>query len=123
MSLANSMEVTMLTRFALVGLLVMVACGGGGPGGGQDLAPEQDLATAGDMAMSPPDLNPGSALCHNAGCRKFSSYCSTDPCKCIALVADNPDPTCTGTMVTCTVDPCDGEVAACNQGNGKCVLQ
>lgn len=74
-----------------------------------------------DMTM-PMDMNPGSATCHSAGCRAYSSYCSTSACTCIGVIADNPDPPCTGTTVTCTADPCAGKTASCNHGTGACVV-
>lgn len=80
------------------------------------------LSSMASMDMGSPDMSPGSSTCHQAGCRKFASYCSTNACTCIALIRDNPDPVCAGTMVTCTTDPCAGKTASCNHGTGQCVL-
>lgn len=73
---------------------------------------------------TPDDMgSAGSATCHQAGCRAFSSYCSTDACTCIPLIADHADPVCTGTTVSCLSDPCAGKTSGCNHGTGMCVLQ
>jgi hypothetical protein len=74
------------------------------------------------MVTAPADMAMGSATCHSAGCRTFASYCSTNACTCIAIIKDNPDPVCAGTMVACVVDPCAGKTATCNHGTGKCDL-
>lgn len=81
-----------------------------------------DLSTVAD-ASAPPDLYTGSATCHAAGCRTFSSYCSTTGCACIPVIADNPDPVCAGKTIQCLADPCDKHTAACNHGTGMCVLK
>jgi hypothetical protein len=60
--------------------------------------------------------------CQNANdCKLFSSYCSTDPCKCIPLEKKQPNPVCNGMKVTCFVDPCLNKSAFCN--NGTCDVQ
>lgn len=63
-----------------------------------------------------PDTDPGGSCSNPTDCRLFSSYCSTDPCKCIPLLKGEPSPKCAGTMVTCLVDPCNGKTADCAAG-------
>lgn len=60
--------------------------------------------------------------CQNANdCKLFSSYCSTDPCKCLPLGKNDPNPICNGQKVTCLIDPCLNKSPFCN--NGKCDVQ
>lgn len=54
-------------------------------------------------------------------CRKFSSYCATDPCKCLGLKATDPEPICSGPSVTCFIDPCEGKTVEC--AAGACVVK
>ncbi len=112
----------MFAGHALILLMTLAACGTPVPGPGVE-----DLAMVGgptdDMTSQPADMQQGSMFCHNAGCRTFASYCSTDPCKCLALIADHADPMCTGTMVTCTVNPCTGKSAVCSHASGMCTIQ
>ncbi len=72
----------------------------------------------------PPDAGAPSdagAACRTAAdCRMFESYCSTDPCSCIALSSAEPDPRCDGRAVTCFVPPCRGQSVDCVAG--RCVL-
>jgi hypothetical protein len=85
-------------------------------------APSNEVDFTAPMTASVDMATSGSATCHSAGCRTFASYCSTNACTCIALIKDNPDPVCAGTMVTCAVDPCAGKTATCNHGTGQCDL-
>jgi eight-cysteine-cluster-containing protein len=50
-------------------------------------------------------------------CVLYSNYC--DGCTCEALLKNEREPVCTGTLVTCFVDPCLNHIAACV--NGACV--
>lgn len=62
-----------------------------------------------------------SGACRTAAdCRLFESYCSTDPCSCIPLGADEPDPRCDARTVTCFIPPCRGQSVDCVAG--RCVL-
>lgn len=64
----------------------------------------------------------GAGECANASdCRLFESYCSTEPCACLALTNAAPDPRCGGGMVTCFVPPCRGRSADCVAG--RCVVR
>ncbi len=54
-------------------------------------------------------------------CKKFSSYCATNPCMCLALKATDPEPTCPGPSVTCFADPCESKSAECV--GGVCVIK
>ena len=85
-------------------------------------SPTNEVDFTATMSMPDMAMSAGSAACHTVGCRTFASYCSTNACTCIAVIKDNPDPTCTGTMVSCTTDPCAGKTATCNHGTGKCDL-
>ncbi|MFO0560582.1 MAG: hypothetical protein U0269_21380 [Polyangiales bacterium] len=68
----------------------------------------------------PPDAGAGECATA-ADCRLFESYCSTDPCSCLALTNAAPDPRCGGGMVTCFVPPCRGHSADCVAG--RCVVR
>ena len=48
-------------------------------------------------------------------CVLYSSACDT--CACIPLGKSEPKPTCTGTIVTCFIDPCEGKTATCDNGH------
>jgi len=54
-------------------------------------------------------------------CRLFDSECDSDPCACLALPEDAPDPTCEGETVACSGAPCTGKTAACEEG--ACVVK
>lgn len=88
-------------------VLVLAACGAGAPS-------SSDGGSGADLALAP-------ASCQTvADCRLYSSYCSTAPCQCLALGRNDPDPPCTGTQMTCIVDPCANARLAC--GGGRCIL-
>lgn len=55
----------------------------------------------------------------DSDCRLFDDYCTG--CDCRALSKSAPDPTCSGPGVRCLRAPCQGEMAACE--NGKCVVR
>ena len=87
-------------------------------------APEEDTSTpAEDTATPAEDVKPdGSTQCVLASdCRKYSSYCSTDPCVCIPLTTSAPAPKCSGSMVTCFIDPCASKTVDCVAG--RCVIK
>ena len=74
------------------------------------------------LPLASPDLavNPDLSGCHkDADCRLYSSSC--DGCTCLHLLVTDPDPVCTGMMVSCFVDPCSGMHAYCN--GGHCVTE
>ena len=50
----------------------------------------------------------------DADCRLFSDYCGG--CNCRPLAASDPDPTCPTPPVSCLVDPCRDQKAACKDG-------
>lgn len=52
-------------------------------------------------------------------CKLFSSYCSTAACKCIPLMANQPNPVCDAGMVTCLIDPCKNKNPDCDDA-GMC---
>ena len=90
-------------------LVLLVAAGGASAP-----RPSDGGAGGGDLALAP-------ASCQTVGdCRLYSSYCSTAPCQCLALGRNDPDPPCTGTQMTCIVDPCTNARLAC--GGGRCIL-
>ncbi len=93
--------------------------------GGMSSPSNEEMLTAPDSVdmAKPSDMNMGSDTCHAVGCRAYSSYCSTAACACVAVISDNPDPSCTGTTVNCAVDPCAGKTASCNHGTGACAVQ
>jgi hypothetical protein len=82
----------------------------------QSSQPDLALSSSTDLGGALGDL----ARTCSAGCRTYSSYCSTNPCVCIPLAVGQPDPVCKGTMTVCTVDPCRGKSASCV--NGACAL-
>ena len=87
-------------------------------GGSVDLSPAAggDLSRPRDAAV---DLAP---ICRQpSDCRLYSSYCSTDPCMCIPLGSQQPDPVCQGTQQSCFTDPCLQKTADCVAGS--CVAQ
>lgn len=97
---------------------LLAACGStttGGDDGGTDLAGD-DLSSITDLASPARD-------CRTIGCRAFSSSCSTSACTCIPLLADEPDPRCDATMVSCLIDPCEGKTAVCNKTTRRCEIQ
>jgi len=51
----------------------------------------------------------------DADCRLFSDYC--EGCNCVALGAGEPEPKCTGNIVQCLIDPCQGAQARCELGS------
>jgi len=62
---------------------------------------------------------PDAQLCKtDADCRLFDNYC--DGCACNALSTSSPDPFCSGTTVSCFVQPCMGKAAVCKAG--KCAV-
>jgi hypothetical protein len=64
----------------------------------------------------------GAGECTTASdCRLFESYCSTDPCACLALSRAAPDPRCSGAMVTCFAPPCLRHNVDCVAG--RCVVR
>jgi hypothetical protein len=74
-------------------------------------------AAPGDAA---PD-GPNGGQCGSANdCKLFSSYCQQNPCVCIPLPKNQPNPSCMGKMVTCFVDPCLNKMPACDAGT--CVV-
>lgn len=61
------------------------------------------------------------AACASDGdCTTHSSYCADTPCACQVLAKGEAAPKCSGTPVSCFVDPCMRKAAACQ--NGACVL-
>ena len=93
--------------FAAGALLLLAACGSGTPA-------SSDGGGGADLARAP-------ATCQTvADCRLYSSYCSTAPCQCFALGRNDPDPPCSGTQMSCIVDPCANARLAC--GGGHCIL-
>lgn len=84
------------------------------------------LDASNDAPSDAPDdvVDAGAVQGCDAGCKTFSSYCSSKtlkPCTCYALAANQPDPKCNGTVVTCFVDPCIGKKAVC--ADGGCAVQ
>ena len=81
---------------------VSVADGSSGDGNSSDTGPiETDGAT--------PSCNAPS------DCRLYSSSCET--CTCVSRGKNDPDPTCTGSTVSCFIDPCEGKMATCDNGH------
>jgi hypothetical protein len=88
-------------------LSVGFGCGSSAPRGG-------DGGTA--------DLAGGGSGCQTAAdCRLYSSYCSTDPCVCLALGRRDVDPPCLSGNQSCVIDPCSNKRAACV--DGACAVQ
>ncbi len=81
---------------------------------GTDSSSAQDGGS--DAGMDAATDAPSSG-CQNANdCKLFSSYCQTQPCVCIPLNKNQPNPTCMGQMVSCFVDPCLNKAATCDAG-------
>ena len=83
-------------------------------------APVDSGAADSSDASTAPDVAAGC----DAGCKLFSSYCSSmtlKPCTCYPLAANQPNPGCNGSMVTCLVDPCLAKKAVCV--DGACAVQ
>jgi hypothetical protein len=93
-------------------ILLLVGCSSGLPASNQDLAPVADLSVPRDAAPM--------GCTKASDCRLFSSYCGG--CSCLSLPAGDPDPACSGMMVSCLTDPCTGMTGACSPA-GKCVAQ
>ncbi|HMR07531.1 MAG TPA: hypothetical protein PKA88_17235, partial [Polyangiaceae bacterium] len=76
-------------------------------------------SATGGAGGAPPDAGAGTQCKKTDDCRLFSSMC--DSCTCIPLAKKDKDPKCTGTPVSCLVDPCQGKSPLCS--NGFCVSQ
>jgi hypothetical protein len=67
------------------------------------------------------DATPTDECASEADCRIFDSYCTLpSPCMCIPLKKTAPNPTCSGTMISCFIAPCSGKKATCV--SGKCAV-
>ena len=83
-------------------------------------ASSDDASTidGGPIDSSPGNTDGATAACSTASdCVLYSSACDT--CACIPLGKNDPKPTCTGTIVTCFIDPCEGKTATCDN-TGHC---
>jgi hypothetical protein len=79
-------------------LLLLLGCSQPPASVTNDLAPSRDLSSRGCQK--------------DADCRLYSSTC--DGCFCLQLLLSDPDPVCSGMMVSCFADPCAGRVVRCN---------
>lgn len=86
-----------------------------------DAATDAD-ATADAATDAGGDAAATTGCTEDSDCRAFSDYCGG--CFCRALGTTDPDPVCSGMMVTCFVDPCTLEGAAfCDTTTGACGLR
>jgi hypothetical protein len=69
-----------------------------------------------DVAKTDAEKTDAGRCLMGSDCLLFSSYCKSDPCKCIPLLKGEADPKCEGGTVACLVDPCAGKVAICTGG-------
>lgn len=94
-----------MRSFFILLILAGIGCGSGAPAGGGSA----DMAGGARACRSPAD------------CRLYSSYCSTNPCVCVALGAREVDPPCPSGQQSCVVDPCAGKRVDCV--GGGCVVK
>ena len=88
-------------------ILLAAACGSG-------------TTRAGDGGAA--DLGGSGSRCQTAAdCRLYSSYCSTNPCVCLAIGRNEVDPPCPAGPQSCVVDPCTNKRADCV--GGACVVK
>ena len=76
------------------------------------------LAALLSACASSGSTGPGPRCASDGECRLFSDYCAG--CACRALAAGEAEPTCSGKIVQCLVDPCQGKRAVC--AAGACTL-
>jgi len=82
--------------------------------------PAVDAGAAAAVTTAVASATPAAQCATDADCRTFSSYCQESPCACQAIGKGDADPKCSGTPVSCFVNPCARKTAACQ--SGKCEL-